>query len=120
MEIKMAFLTGSRAYGNPREDSDVDLVILTNTASLIALERVSDPNPPPKQCGDSAYEGRHLVFGKLNLIVTTEPEMYGAWLEGTIKLMEEAPVSRDRAVEVLSELRGSAAETISIRRLQGA
>lgn len=36
-----AFITGSRAYGTPREDSDLDLVILTTPAAKEILRKIS-------------------------------------------------------------------------------
>ena len=46
-----------------------------------------------------------MRFGKLNLIVCTEPLIYQAWKDGTEKLIAEKPVTRERAVEVISKLR---------------
>lgn len=38
----MSFLTGSRVYGTPREDSDIDLVVLVHQEELDLLHKLSE------------------------------------------------------------------------------
>lgn len=83
-----AFLTGSRAYGTPREDSDIDLVILTdrqNAGELWALSK----------------DGTKLILDNVNVIALTNPEQFELWRKGTEMLKESTPVSRDEAVAFL-------------------
>lgn len=72
-----AFLTGSREYGTPRLDSDIDLVIYCNekVARLLVAER-EQTEPASKA----------IRFGKLNLIVCIEKPVYDAWNVGTTAL----------------------------------
>jgi hypothetical protein len=122
-----AVLTGSRAYGHPRPDSDIDLVILVDEIALAALEasqdRVDDEAGTLTQKHyitqdyGLSYEGRgrsaSLRFGRLNLIATTNPDLYAAWKKGTEELVsraatEKRPIERAEAVALLSKYREEA------------
>lgn len=98
-----AFVTGSRAYGSPREDSDCDLVIRCSESTARRLRELSDD---PAHCGRLGVR-----FGVLNLILCETDEEYTAWFDGTQALVREfvatGPVSRDRAIEVLSAMRAA-------------
>jgi hypothetical protein len=115
-----AVLTGSRAYGHPRPDSDIDLVILVDEPALAALEATQDRVDDEAgtltrkhyvtQDYGLSYEGRgrsaSLRFGRLNLIATTNPDLYAAWKEGTEELVsraatEKRPVERPEAVAAI-------------------
>lgn len=114
-----AVLTGSQAYGHPREDSDVDLVIYVPEAALKVLEQLADPDPKwelkthdYETIKYERFAGRSkpLRFGKLNLICTTDRAIYDAWKLGTEELVRrsaEGPdvVTRDEAKELLHRLR---------------
>ena len=97
-------LTGSRAYGTPRPDSDVDLVVLVDRPTQAAMLKLF----PPEDYDEAAYadcSGRTIRVGDLNLImVTTEAELE-VWRRGTEALKAEAPVTRARAVQVFESLR---------------
>ncbi len=72
-----AFLTGSRRYGVPRDDSDTDMVILVDQkdhALFESLNKISSTD----QCsgGPSNFSVR---IGRLNLIVLTDLDEYEAW-----------------------------------------
>ncbi len=61
-----AFITGSSQYGNYHTpDSDLDLVVLVSHADKDKL---------------LAEGGMPCRFGKLNLILTTDPNEYAFWL----------------------------------------
>jgi len=86
-----AFITGSRVYGTPREDSDLDLVVL---------------------CDDQAHELLHLHgadgalyapvrFANLNIIVLRDPAQFEAWRKTTENLKARAPVTREEACEAI-------------------
>lgn len=69
-----AFLTGSRAYGEPTEDSDIDLVILCGEGlheKLLAESEAKDT----------------VRFGRLNLICCNSKTEYLAWAEATRKMI---------------------------------
>jgi len=77
-----AFRTGSTVYGVPTENSDIDLVVLMEQADIDAL------GPFP------------IRFGKLNLIALDSPVEFAQWLLARKLCLEEAPVTRDRAVTI--------------------
>ena len=105
-----AFLTGSRAYGTPREDSDIDLVAMMTSGTLDELAKILDTDDE----GESAvmYDGSSatacLRFGNLNLLVVTRIEDYEAWHEGTMELIGRKPVTREEAVELFKAKRAAA------------
>jgi hypothetical protein len=89
-----AFLTGSRAYGTPRPDSDVDLVVCVSKDEAAKLRELSD-DP----------DARSVRFGRLNLVICTDRKLWDAWALGTDELKARAPVTRDEAKRVLSHYR---------------
>ncbi|MCK9458530.1 MAG: nucleotidyltransferase domain-containing protein [Proteobacteria bacterium] len=92
-----AFITGSRAYGKPNANSDVDLVIRVNTGTAQSLRRLSD-NP----------HSTVVRFGKLNLILCETDEEYAVWKLGTtelIKKLDAATTGKEAAHEIFKELR---------------
>src|SRR5208283_96062 len=71
-----AFITGSRAYGTPRLDSDIDLVIQYNAATAALLRKES--------------EAKNTVrFGRLNVIIAGDDPEMAAWQLGTDALQRE-------------------------------
>lgn len=87
-----AFITGSRAYGVPREDSDLDLVVLLSTEDGNTIWKLSE-------------EGPAVRFGMLNLIVypdcDSEREKFRKWFEVTEELKRRSPVTREEAIKAL-------------------
>ena len=93
-----AILTGSRAYGTPRGDSDTDLVVNVEPECLEALTASAD-----SVCGDIVGDkypnaSRALRFGRLNLICTTSNCQWDAWQVGTANCEKRKPLSRADAV----------------------
>jgi hypothetical protein len=80
------FLTGSRAYGTPRPDSDHDLVVLVTQEQVEALAQRAD-----------SVKSVSLRFGEYNLLCCTTHQ-HLAWQRGTAALIARAPVTRDEAV----------------------
>lgn len=75
-----AFLTGSRAYGEPSGESDIDLILPFDQLpreSREALERCSDPDPDR----DPSYQS-HYRFGRLSIVLAGEYQ-YPIWRAGT-------------------------------------
>lgn len=93
-----ALITGSHAYGEPNENSDIDLVVLVTEADLAILKRMQPEAPTSEQFTS-------LRFGSLNLICCTKLPQFTAWVDGTRSLKKIAPVSRDYAVQHFSQLR---------------
>lgn len=101
----MCFLTGSRVYGRPKVDSDIDMVVRMDWDEAEDLRRQSDTR---KREPDSDFERVHyhedegtvcLRFGKLNLIVCLDDRTYDVWQKMTSRCSNEAPVTRDKAIE---------------------
>lgn len=108
-QLAKAFVTGSRAYGLPGIDSDIDLVVLISTANLDRLLALGGTRPAVP--GDEDYiaaGGTPLRFGSLNLICCTDKAQYDVWSEGTKRLKMQAPVSRDFAIRFMAKLREEA------------
>jgi hypothetical protein len=105
----VAFITGSHAYGTPREDSDIDLVIFASEETREFLAKKLGEGV--EDYGDGTCQ---LKIGALNLIVCSNSSRHAAWAKGTAQLIAEAkpgnwggvtaPVTRERAVEVFKSL----------------
>ena len=92
--MNTSLLTGSRAYGQPTESSDVDLVILAEYSELQVMSKLS--NPPAVWFQDGHVSMR---FGGLNLIGVRSPSQFDAWVTGTAYLRSISPVTREQACE---------------------
>lgn len=112
----LPILTGSRAYGVPRPDSDIDLVVFIGKVEMSVLRQTitreeevvarqnharvghCESDLALEQCSDT------LQFGRMNLILVTCPWDYLSWFVGTTFLKERKeggfPASRDYAIEV--------------------
>lgn len=105
-----AFITGSRAYGTPREDSDIDLVILCNEDVAGRLRELADAGDefPASVAGPNSFSIR---FGKLNIIACFDKKVYDLWRQGTLELQYKSgwglhsPISRDDAIAHFDKLR---------------
>lgn len=84
------FLTGSRAYGTPRYGSDVDVVALVDEATMAVLKEFLH------------YKGmRKMVSihsGRLNLLCTSDYEVYCKWRTVTDELIARKPVTKAQAI----------------------
>ncbi len=109
------FLTGSRAYGKAREDSDIDLVMLVDEAGFKLLQKLSKSSMQAGFKSDSLFnreeyeldQGKSdcLRFGSLNLIVHTNENVYNGWKKATEKMVKLSnrgkPVDRKTAVSLI-------------------
>lgn len=109
-----SFITGSRAYGKPKEDSDVDLVVLVGSEQLEILKSLADnvinKLDEEDEVSDGGPNAASLRFGKLNLIAVTTDNGFAVWRAGTSFLEIERqktdkPILRKRAIEVFTALR---------------
>lgn len=89
---KQPFVTGSRAYGSPKKDSDLDLVIIIENEQILSLLKEISDTPD-----------KSLRFGKLNIIACNE-RAYDQWKEGTELLKKISPVTREQAIRVFEKL----------------
>ena len=91
-----SFITGSRAYGLPREDSDIDLVVWVSPVDLHALRAMAEKekgwqehskNGLKEAPSNGGPEADSLRFGNLNLIAVTWKDAFKAWQKGTERLI---------------------------------
>ena len=107
--MKLAFITGSHAYGTPTEESDVDLVVPCSAKTALRLIELLET-----EAEETAryFTGRTPLvtfrFGRLQLILAATPESYDVWKKGTQQLIKQAPVTRDEAVALFAKLREKA------------
>lgn len=99
-----AFLTGSRAYGSPEANSDVDVVMLVDFELLRELRKATESNII---CADGFPQ---LRFGRLNIIAVTCETEFAAWKVGTQackveKHLSETPVCRNDAKVIIDRVR---------------
>jgi hypothetical protein len=87
--MSQSFLTGSRVYGTPTPDSDIDLCVVVSSEHLAMLTELAD--------GDGK-SSNSIRFGKLNLICLS-PVNFTAWQESTERLTARKPVTREDAVK---------------------
>ena len=92
----LAFITGSRAYGSPRPDSDIDLVIRCNSTVRAALHAMRD---------NATDDSPVLRFGRLNIVACLTDDDYAVWKFGTAALEQKTPVKRNRAISFFKKLR---------------
>lgn len=92
-----SFVTGSRAYGTPTEESDIDLVVLLESEDCFALIAQAEMNHGPLN-GSGGPNDVSLRFGKLNLICLDDPEKFDLWKQATDVLKSRKPVTREEAV----------------------
>lgn len=111
--MERAFVTGSRKYGTPKADSDIDLVVLVSPADLLLLQKEADIECKPhipRGNSDGGPMSDSLRFGKLNLIAVTWNQAFEAWKKGTEELLARtqermAPIEREEAVALFKSLR---------------
>jgi len=110
IDIRKAFLTGSRRYGTPTDKSDIDLVVLTSASTILDLLKFTE-NVKEDACDNYGAGTAQLKFGKLNLILVSETCDFDIWLNGTRQLAGKAkkkPVTRKQAVAHFKKLREQA------------
>ena len=100
-----SFVTGSHAYGTPRPDSDIDLVVLVSPEDMSRLVKM-DPDSNADRYGVMCSS--YLRYGNLNLLAVDNEIDFAVWLVGTQELIARKPVTRDEAVEVFKRLQKQA------------
>lgn len=94
-------MTGSRRYGTPRPDSDIDLVVLTSDEAIAKLHIACDSAIDLE--GEPGGEYKQIRFGSLNIIALTDEDEFRAWEETSAALEAKRPVSRDYAKEAITK-----------------
>ena len=96
-----AFVTGSRVYGVPNADSDVDLVVLVDERDADILRRHAEEfRSSDDGCGRPGWYA--IRFGRLNVILCDQ-KRFDLWRGATDELIEQRPVTRDFAVSVVKK-----------------
>ena len=88
MSAERAFITGSRAHGSPREDSDIDLAVPLHEKDYRTLWALSG--------------GNKLQFGNLNIVAFNMDDAkdyarFFAWKKTNYQLCKRKPVTKDEA-----------------------
>lgn len=96
-------LTGSRVYGTPKEDSDVDMILRVTRAEGTILEEVSGAYRNPDY--PDTKDARPIRFGKLNIILCYTDAAYEGWLKARQLCMENRKLlgrqlTREEAVAI--------------------
>jgi Nucleotidyltransferase domain len=122
--MENAILTGSRVYGTPTPDSDLDVVMLMDAkqiakfAALVGegyhqsnilvrygLSCTIKINTMFHKMVNDLSEWTNTHQGTVNLLLVDTSEAFEAWKIGTEELTARKPVTRDEAVEVFQRLR---------------
>lgn len=98
-----AFVTGSHAYGNPTEDSDIDLVIPGSVELHKYLkENITDDREAVRNESSDPFA---ILTGGIDIIIASTKEEYEFWRDGTMALIEQRPVSRKYAIDYFYGMR---------------
>lgn len=93
---QMPFITGSRAYGSPSEESDLDIVIRCDRYVAAVVEALVG-----KCSSDYDHESVSVQCGEVNLHLCTTDREYDRWKLGTRSCEVVAPVDRETAKKLL-------------------
>jgi hypothetical protein len=101
-------LTGSRVYGTPRQDSDLDMVVLIedqNDYNLLYNMGGQHSTNQTRLHTDQLYNGVSMRFGNLNVIaILNDERTFKAWEAGTEFLKKIAPVTKETACMVFETM----------------
>ena len=108
-----AVLTGSRKYGTPKDESDIDLAVLVSEADYDRIMSCLTDRECPAYYGamhiSETLEGSQSIrLGRLNLILCFNPDVFKLWEKGTKALFDRRPVTREAAMALFHELREKA------------
>ena len=103
--ISDSFVTGSRVYGVPREDSDWDIVIRCDKKDATEIFGI-----PQVHIGPTGIDypldnkGTSHYLGNINYILCFTDQRFDNWKKGTETLKNLRPVTRDVAVNLFKSL----------------
>lgn len=100
--VKDIIVTGSRVYGTPNKDSDWDIVISCDIEDSEKFGHVRDRAMEEKYGIEDSVS---LRFEDVNLILCFNEAIFETWKKGTAELKAKAPVDRETAVALFSQLR---------------
>ena len=90
-----SFFTGSRIYGTPRPDSDLDMVV--------NRDKLTSPEEAAFEAVSAEDAGQHRI-GQLQIIFQDTAGFY-RWQRALALCLEEAPITRARAIEIHKQVR---------------
>jgi hypothetical protein len=96
MRERKPFITGSRVYGTPRDNSDLDVVIRCDAYVIAAIEALIG-----KSSGDYDHKSVSVQCGPLNLHLCGTDGEYDRWHQGTRTCEVVAPIDRKTAIKML-------------------
>lgn len=98
-----AFLTGSRVYGEPSSESDVDLAVLLPYDEICKLRNLSGvATGDESECPGATTSIR---FGNLNIIATHIDAEFAAWKLATEDLAKIKPVPKQDCCKHFDKIR---------------
>ncbi len=111
--IWQALLTGSRAYGIPNPGSDVDIVIRMELEDVNMLKQAYPEMLAGKDYPEPNSDTVIFNFGAINLLCVTSDRVFAEWIQGTLDLRQQGPVTREFAVrhfEIIRSRKGGSIE----------
>ena len=102
IRIPRMFLTGSRVYGTPHNQSDLDVVVQLSKEEWELLLSIGGSTAPASAAEE--FPTLSIRFGNLNLICAKNDDWLEAWWRGTQDLIARKPVTRDEAVATFDKL----------------
>ena len=97
MKQRKAFVTGSQAYGRPRPDSDIDIVLWVEPETRKKLFALSEQQ---RKEGKIPAAGNSCYLTNVNLVLIDSPDQFDMWEQTTKELVARAEV---RGCPVLKE-----------------
>lgn len=97
-----AFLTGSRVYGSPAPDSDIDIAVLLSHGEIAQLLNLSKQN---EEVSETPGATCSIRFGNLNIIATHIETEFAAWLIATRDLEKVKPVPKEDCCKHFDKVR---------------
>lgn len=91
-----SFLTGSRVYGEPSVDSDLDVVVFVDPRTLAVLSTILGA----QEFRPYDRRAKRCKIGGLDLILTSDFGFFEDWKMTTQVLQAVAPVSKEQAIAV--------------------
>lgn len=112
------FATGSRVYGSPEEEADLDVVMLLDRSTYWLLTDFATKHVNPNNHPSASDEEGHPSFflGKVNIIPVFEPEIYDAWLKACQLCKAKKPVTRREAIKIHEACKAEGQDAVKRRK----
>ena len=90
------FVTGSRVYGTPRKDSDLDVVVRADEYVIRIIESIVG-----RSASDYDHKSVSVQAGPINLHLCATDEEYDRWEKGTKSAEVVKPIDRETAKKLM-------------------